>query len=156
MGLASLFKLNPSVAGAQVASSVAGEVVKGLDNLFTSEEERAAAKYKLQELMMQPQLLQSVINLAEAAHPSVFVAGWRPFIGWICAAGIAWEFIGRPMWATLFVFGAALFPGSAENLIHASNALPSLDMVQILGLTTSMLGVTIARSVEKLKGVARE
>ena len=69
-------------------SSLGGVVdglAKGLDELFTSEEEREAAKLKLATLMQQPHMLQAVANIEGAKHRSIFVAGWRPAIGWVAA-----------------------------------------------------------------------
>ena len=42
-------------------------------------------------------LAQTRINEKEAQHGSVFVAGWRPFIGWVCGTGLAWAFVGHPL-----------------------------------------------------------
>ena len=68
----------------------------GLDELFTSEEERAAAKLKLQALMQQPHILQAVANIEGAKHRSIFVAGWRPAIGWVAALGLGYQFLVLP------------------------------------------------------------
>ena len=55
-----------------------------LDALFTSDKERLDKKAVLARIAQQPRLIQGEINKIEAAHKSVFVAGWRPFIGWVC------------------------------------------------------------------------
>ena len=52
-----------------------------LDKLFTSDEERLDKKIILERLMQQPSLAQIELNKVEAQHRSLFVAGWRPFIG---------------------------------------------------------------------------
>ncbi|NUO80835.1 hypothetical protein HUU05_12215, partial [candidate division KSB1 bacterium] len=57
------------------------------DKLFTSDAERAQAKAVLAKIAQEPAILQAEINKIEAAHRSVFVAGWRPFIGWVCGCG---------------------------------------------------------------------
>jgi Holin of 3TMs, for gene-transfer release len=83
------------------------------------------------------------INKAEAANPSVFVSGWRPFIGWVCGAGCAWNWIGLPvMKATLAMTGMAL------------NVSPA-DLTEMLPLLFGMLGLGAMRSYEKVQGVAR-
>lgn len=86
---------------------------------------------------------QMRINEAEAAHPSIFVAGWRPFIGWVCGAGFVYEFIVRPLitWATgLWMPDCALPPSLGDALAE---------------LVLGMLGMGGMRTLEKLKGVAR-
>ena len=86
---------------------------------------------------------QSKINEIEAASPSVFVAGWRPFIGWICGLGIFYQFVGHP----LFIWIIAI--------AHLQISPPILDTEGLLGLVLAMLGVGTLRSYEKIKGVAR-
>jgi len=87
---------------------------------------------------------QTAINQAEATHASVFVAGWRPAIGWICAAVLAWNFIGHPlaMWAT-----AIWTPQVQPPALIAADSLFEIVM--------GMLGLGGLRSWEKLKGLAR-
>lgn len=85
------------------------------------------------------------LNKIEAAHPSLFVAGWRPFIGWVCGAGLAFQFVLRPIlnWLLLVI------PREIEPL-------PSLEIDQLISLIVSMLGLAGYRSYEKLKGKSRE
>ena len=66
-----------------------------LDNLFTSDEERLDKQAVLARIVEQPHLVQSEIGKIEAMHQNVFVAGWRPFIGWVCGAALAYNFIVR-------------------------------------------------------------
>jgi hypothetical protein len=88
-------------------------------------------------------LAQVEVNKIEAAHSSVFVAGWRPSIGWVCAAGLAWAFVLAPIasWA-LVVLG-----------IRAE--LPAIHTDYLLELVLAMLGIGGLRTFEKLRGVAR-
>lgn len=87
---------------------------------------------------------QLAVNQAEASNASVFVAGWRPFIGWICGASLAYTYIGYPvlLWA-----GALWFPQISPP------SLMNDDM--LLELVLGMLGLGGLRTFEKLKGVAR-
>ncbi len=87
---------------------------------------------------------QLKINQVEAAHPSVFVAGWRPAIGWVCAIGLGWEFIIRPF---------ALFALAAARV--ELGELPALDSGELYTLVTGMLGIAAARTYEKANSVAR-
>ena len=86
---------------------------------------------------------QMEINKVEAANPSVFVAGWRPSIGWVCSAALAYQFVLRPIAA--FGFAAAGHP--IENLPGIDDALWEL----LFG----MLGLGGLRTFEKVRGVAR-
>ena len=124
--------------------SAAKAIMGGLDSLFTSDEERAAGELKVQQLFMQPHVLQAMANLKEAEHPSVFVAGWRPGLGWVCVVALAWTFIIRPigMWAG-FMFDMDL-----------SDA-PELQTEAIMGLVFALLGLAGTRAAEKIKKVAR-
>jgi roadblock/LC7 domain-containing protein len=88
-------------------------------------------------------MAQVEVNKIEAAHSSVFVAGWRPSIGWVCAAGLAWAFVVAPVasWA-LMVLGV-----KAE--------LPAIQFDHLFELVLAMLGIGGLRTFEKLRGVAR-
>jgi hypothetical protein len=88
-------------------------------------------------------LAQVEVNKIEAGHGSVFVAGWRPSIGWVCAAGLAWAFVVAPVasWA-LMVLG-----------IRAE--LPTIQFDHLFELVLAMLGIGGLRTFEKLRGVAR-
>lgn len=89
-------------------------------------------------------MAQVEVNKIEAGHSSVFVAGWRPAIGWVCAAALAWAFIVAPV-AT---WGMAAF-GVRETL-------PAIVTDNLFELVLAMLGLGGLRTFEKLKGVARQ
>ena len=57
---------------------------KGLDSLFTSDEEREKARLAMQIELQKPHTMQALANIHEAQHPNWFVAGWRPALGWLC------------------------------------------------------------------------
>ncbi len=81
------------------------------------------------------------INKAEASNPSMFVAGWRPFIGWTCGAAFAYKFVIAPF----IVLGLATF-GHPVNL-------PVLDFTEMSTILLGMLGLGGMRTIEKIKGV---
>jgi hypothetical protein len=83
------------------------------------------------------------VNQTEAAHPSVFVSGWRPFIGWVCGAACAWNWIGLP----IAKLGAA-FAGVTITLAPA-------DLTEMMPVLMGMLGLGALRTYEKTKRVAR-
>jgi hypothetical protein len=111
-------------------------------------DQAAAAKAKLE---MEARLLeaataqasqQTEINKIEAGHQSIFVSGWRPYIGWVCGMAIAWAFLVAPMLSWLLpVMGVAA-------------AVPPLQTEFLLELVFAMLGLGGLRTFEKLKGVA--
>ena len=68
-----------------------------LDKLFTSDEEKLDKQALIQKLYQRPHEVQAEINKVEAQHRSVFVAGWRPFIGWVCGSGLAFAFLVNPV-----------------------------------------------------------
>jgi len=118
-------------------------LAKGLDELFTSEEEREAAKLKLATLMQQPHMLQAVANIEGAKHRSVFVAGWRPAIGWVAALGLGYQFLVLP------------FAGLINAYLKLPVELPSLAAEQLMTLVLSLLGLGGMRTFEKYKGAAK-
>ena len=83
------------------------------------------------------------INKVEAASPSVFVSGWRPFIGWVCGVACAWNWIGLKM--ALFI---------AAYLGHPLDIQPA-DVSEMMPVLLGMLGLGGLRTVEKLRGVNR-
>ena len=89
-------------------------------------------------------LAQVEVNKIEAGHGSVFVAGWRPAIGWVCAAALAWAFIVAPIAS----WGMAVF-GLRETL-------PAIGTDNLFELVLAMLGLGGLRTFEKLRGVARQ
>ena len=91
----------------------------------------------------QVMLAQTEINKAEASHASIFVAGWRPFIGWVCGVGIAWSMVAQPV-----VQWAIIAWGDGSDL-------PVIDTSYLMELVTAMLGMSGLRTFEKMKGVSR-
>jgi len=129
-----------------------GEVVKNVgeaaDSLFTSDEERLKAG--LDELKVHAGLDkgQMEVNAVEAKHSSIFVAGWRPAIGWIGAAAMAYQFILYPIliwiWALL----------QANGIVAAElTPPPVLDSGALFSIITGMLGLGAMRSHDKKHGV---
>ena len=88
---------------------------------------------------------QIEVNNAEAAHKSMFVAGWRPFVGWVSGVALAWHFIGQPLAVFVIAYTGIETP-----------PLPAFDMDSLLTVLLGMLGLGGLRTFEKTKGVARE
>jgi hypothetical protein len=127
-----------------------GPILDGVLRLIPDKGARAEAKEQFENQMLAAMTAlvqgQLAINQKEAEHGSIFVAGWRPAIGWICGFGIAWNFIVQPliMWVTF------LIPEGPD----LSNA-PSLEVGELMTLLLGMLGLGGMRTYEKRLGVAR-
>lgn len=80
--------------------------------------------------------IQTKINELEAQHRTVFVAGWRPFIGWVCGVALAYNFVIRD----LFIW--AIKPESIP---------PALQMEHLMTVLLGMLGLGGLRTYEKIK-----
>ena len=132
-------------------SGIVQAVTPLVERFTTTPGESADAEVKLRGIAIaesreadRPMAEQRAINLAEARHSSVFVAGWRPFVGWVAGIGLAILIIVWPL-ATLVV-------------TQVGGTMPPLpiDPEVILVVLGSLLGVSkIGRSYEKTKGVAR-
>ena len=136
--------LNKLLGGGLVDS-----VGKIVDELHTSEEEKAQAKIKIKELDNQLNKAQTDINLADAKSTATGLGGllqriWRPLIGFSCALAIFWEFVLKQF----IVFFLAVF--KIETM-----PLPSLDMGVLMPLVMSLLGMATLRTYEKQKGLSK-
>lgn len=109
-------------------------------------EEARKAEAEFLKLAMDGELKQVIaqlqINAQEAAHPSIWVAGWRPFFGWAGGAGFVYATIGQPLlaWA---------------STIHGWPTPPTLNLDLLWVVVTGMLGIGGMRTFEKSKGVSR-
>ena len=101
-----------------------------------------AGEFKQIDAALEAARMQSEVNKVEAASPDRFVAGWRPFIGWVCGMSFAWHFIGSPVAVWL-----AAMAGSTA-------IMPNIEMGDLFTLLLGMLGLGSMRTVEKLKGAA--
>jgi len=119
---------------------------KVIDRLWPDPVQAASAKLELLKLQQSGELAaltgQLDINKIEAGNNSIFVAGWRPFIGWVCGAACAWNWVGLKI--ALFV--AAYFG-------HTLNLAPA-DLGEMTPVLMGMLGIGGLRTIEKINGVA--
>jgi holin (3TMs family) len=84
---------------------------------------------------------QMAINAEEARSESMFVAGWRPFVGWTCGAALAWNFVLLPFLSFGLTAAGVRLP-----------ALPELAMDTMMPVLTGMLGLGAMRTFEKYQG----
>jgi len=124
--------LDPITAGIDLAKTV-------VQTIWPDKSAQEQAQLAAALSLVQGQL---EINKAEAASPSVFTSGWRPFIGWVCGMACAWNWIGLP---------AAKF---ACAYVGHPMALSPADLSEMWPLLMGMLGLGGLRTFEKVKGVA--
>ena len=89
-------------------------------------------------------MAQVDVNKAEATHRSIFVAGWRPFVGWTCGIALAYHFVVAP----LILFGAGWAGAELPEL-------PVFDMDALMTVLLGMLGLGGLRTYEKTKGLTK-
>ena len=131
-----------------IGTAVTG--VKDILGMFfpdKTEEEKAkiAQAFQLAQLQADADKAQIAANTAEAGSMSVFVSGWRPFIGWVCGGACAWNWIGISVVKAMCV----LF---AYKLVVPIEPASLTEMMPVL---LGLLGLGGLRTIEKIQGVAR-
>ena len=136
-----MFKIIGSLLGGK--DGALKQVASVIDSIHTSEEEKLDKKILMQRIQQKLAEKQLDVNVKEAGHRSIFVSGWRPFIGWCGGFALAFEFILSPAveWYSKF---------AGLNL-----TAPEIQTGPLLAIVTSMLGVAGLRSFEKSKGLTK-
>ena len=127
-----------------IVDSVVGVAGKVLDKFVEDKDLRTKLDAELKSQLINLDALQAKANIEQAKHPSLFVAGARPAIMWICAFALAWQYILAPItsWALVVWYPMV--------------TLPALETEELTGLIMALLGLGSMRTVEKWKGVSRE
>jgi hypothetical protein len=114
-----------------------------IDKFVPDPAEKQKAEESLRSYLAAADKAQTDVNTAEASNPNLFVAGWRPMIGWVCALALAYQYLVCPlgMWI-------------ATSLHLAVTTPPKLDD-SLWQLMFGMLGMGGLRTFEKLKGVTK-
>lgn len=140
--MASIVEIDPSkiMGGIGTLAMKLRTAITGVDP-----EKRGELEVLVAEIEGKVNLGQMAINQEEAKHPSLFVSGWRPFIGWICGIGLLYHYIIDRLisWVIVIWF--------AESKI----VTPAFDIQDLLVILGGLLGLGTLRSAEKWKGVAR-
>lgn len=131
-----------------IIASLIGPVTGLLDKFIEDKDQKNALAHEIatmsENYANEQAKAQMEVNKVEAAHNSLFVAGWRPFIGWVCGLGMAGNFIVIPF----ANFGLALF--------KLSIIIPLVPLEEMMPVLMGMLGLGAMRTYEKAKGVQRE
>ena len=117
---------------------VMGVVDKVIPDKDAAEKAKQVIELELIKAANEVNLAQAETNKVEAAHRSVFVAGWRP------AIGVFWAFMGNPLAQWIAVL-----------LGHPTSLLPVFPTDKLFELVFAMLGMAGLRSFEKMKGIAK-
>ena len=123
---------------------ILGAAAPILDKFIEDKDAKNKIKAELEQSMIGLQAAQAAANIEQAKHSSIFVAGARPAIMWVCCLGLLTNFFIMPLaeWAT--------------SIWAPDTPLPSLNSEELMSLTLALLGLGGMRSFEKSKGVARE
>ena len=118
-----------------------------LDRFFPDKEKAEQAKREIEsqftDHLARIDLAQLEVNKEEAKSRNVFIAGWRPFIGWTCGLALCWTYILQPI--------AQFVLAQTGHLID----LPGLDMSTMMPVLLGMLGLGGLRTWEKHKGLTK-
>ena len=124
-----------------IVSQLVGPVTGLLDKFIEDKDQKAALAHEI-ATMSEKHAHEALkgqleVNKVEAAHKSLFVAGWRPAIGWVCALGLFYNVI-------------------LANIIGIWVDVPEVDTTLLVPVMMGILGIGAMRSYEKVKGVSRE
>ena len=114
-----------------------------IDDLHFSGEEKEKLKLQMKEIDAKLKETQLDINKAEASHRSVFVSGWRPFLGWVSGLSIGYVYLFQPILDMIL----QMFGVQVDWVV--------LDLGQLMPLVLGMLGLGGLRSFEKAKGLTK-
>ena len=125
-----------------------GPVASLLDQFVEDKDQKARLAHEIATMAerhaQERAMAQVETNKVEAGHRSIFVAGWRPFVGWTCGISLAWHFVLSPV----VVFVAAWMQVETPEL-------PAFDMDSLMTVLLGMLGLGGLRTFEKSKGLSR-
>jgi len=122
-----------------ISSLVMGLIHKFLPDTTQEAKDRLAAALQAELIQSNIDVAQIQANAVEGANESVFVSGWRPFIGWVCGLAFAWQYLGLPI---------LTFLSSATG--HPLPPIPHLDTGEMMPVLMGLLGLGGLRTYEKL------
>ena len=124
-----------------------GDTIKAvgnvIDDMHFSGEEKEKLKLQMKEIDAKLQEKQLDINKAEASHRSVFVSGWRPFLGWISGLSIGYVYLFQPILDMIL------------QMFQVQVDWVQLDLGQLMPLVLGMLGLGGLRTFEKARNLTK-
>lgn len=125
-----------------------GPVTGLLDKVIEDKDQKAKLAHEIATLAErqahEASMAQILTNREEAKHKSIWVSGWRPFVGWTCGISLAYHFV----LVEIIRFGVALYGAAIPEL-------PSFDMDSLMTVLLGMLGLGGLRTYEKQKGLTK-
>ena len=126
-----------------IAESVIGVAGKVLDKFVEDKDLKTKLDFELRKAYSDANLAQIDVNKEQAKHPSIFIAGARPSIMWICAFGLGWQFVFLPVAIWYMTI-------SGQPVV-----LPDIETEGLMSLTLALLGLGGMRTFEKKNGTHR-
>jgi hypothetical protein len=116
------------------------EPVGDILNKFVSDKDlKTKLSHELEKEIISLNKAQLEVNKVEAKHSNIFVAGWRPFIGWCCGLSLAYHFILEPIIQYILIVNGIQYD------------TPEFDFSQLSTIVMAMLGMSTLRTYEKTK-----
>jgi hypothetical protein len=137
------FSVNKTIVGdtMSILASLVGPVTGLLDKFIEDKDTKNALAHEIatmsEKAANENAIAQIELNKAEAQSGSLFIGGWRPFVGWTCGIGLAYNVIISQVLSIWF-------------------EVPTVDPSLLTPVLMGMLGMGAMRSYEKTKNVARE
>ena len=132
----------------QLLGSLVGPVTGLLDKFIEDKDQKNALAHEIATLAeKQAHEIakgQIQINAEEAKSRNIFIAGWRPFVGWTCAVALAYHFVLNPIILFITAWTGAVIP-----------ELPQFDMDSLMTVLLGMLGLGGLRTYEKKAGITK-
>jgi hypothetical protein len=128
----------------QMVSTVGQIVNKFIPDRDAQVKIEAELQAKLIEFESTMAKAQTDVNAVEAASPSLFVSGWRPSVGWVCAVAFAWQFVGQPFFSWVYIL-----------VTHQPAPVVALQSDALMTVLIGMLGLGGYRTFEKIRGVTK-
>jgi hypothetical protein len=137
---------DPISAISGLVSTIVGKIFPDANKKLDVQEAKDAAVAAIKEMKVTGELDQVMaqlqVNLAEAQSHNIFIAGWRPFVGWVCGSAFAWSFVVCPLMTWIVeAFGYKL-----------AGPIPVLDLTTMMPVLLGMLGMGGFRTFEKYTG----
>jgi hypothetical protein len=129
-------------------SSLVGPVTGLLDKFIEDKDTKNKLAHEIatmaEKQAHEAAMAQVAVNQEEAKHRSIFVSGWRPFVGWICAVALGYHFVLHPVILFAAGWAGAVIP-----------ELPAFDMDSLMTVLLGMLGLGGLRTYEKKAGLTK-